>query len=147
MSDLPKIKEYSNGEVTIVWEAKKCIHAAKCVKGLPTVFDVKARPWINAEGASTAAIIEQVGKCPSGALTSFMNAEGKPKADVSEPATSNVEVEVLPNGPLVVFGTIAMKGPDGSVVQEKTRHSFCRCGASSNKPYCDGSHRRIDFQG
>ena len=52
-----------------------CIHSAKCFKGLPEVFDPKKRPWINAEGATTERIIEQVKICPSGALSFFMNAE------------------------------------------------------------------------
>jgi len=64
--------EYSNGEVTITWEPHKCIHAAKCVKGLPGVFDIKKKPWINAEGASTLEIVNQVKACPSGALGYYM---------------------------------------------------------------------------
>jgi uncharacterized Fe-S cluster protein YjdI len=67
--------KYSNGEVTIVWKPAICIHSAKCFKGLPEVFDPKKRPWINAEGATTERIIEQVKICPSGALSFFMNAE------------------------------------------------------------------------
>jgi uncharacterized Fe-S cluster protein YjdI len=67
--------KYSNGEVTIVWKPAICIHSAKCFKGLPDVFDPKKRPWIDAEGATTERIIEQVKICPSGALTFFMNAE------------------------------------------------------------------------
>lgn len=63
------IREYSNGEVTILWDQKKCQHSANCVRGLPTVFNSKAKPWINAHGASSKEIIDQVGKCPSGALS------------------------------------------------------------------------------
>lgn len=64
---------YTNGEVTVVWQPKLCQHSANCVRGLPTVFDYKKRPWVNAEGADTEAIIDQVKKCPSGALSFFMN--------------------------------------------------------------------------
>ena len=67
------IKEYSNGEVTITWEAGKCIHSGKCVKGLPEVFNIKASPWINSQGASTDEIVNQVKKCPSGALGYYFN--------------------------------------------------------------------------
>jgi len=66
-------KHYTNGEVTIVWQAHLCKHATKCWKGLPEVFDYQRRPWIRAEGADTAAIIKQVEQCPSGALSYFMN--------------------------------------------------------------------------
>lgn len=69
------VKEYSNGEVTIVWKSTLCKHSANCVRGLPEVFDVKASPWINAQGASTTQIIAQVNKCPSGALSFYMNEE------------------------------------------------------------------------
>lgn len=66
-------KEYTNGEVTIVWQADKCIHSANCVNGLPEVFDIKKRPWINPEGATSEQIIAQVQKCPSGALSFYRN--------------------------------------------------------------------------
>lgn len=63
------IREYSNGEVTVIWEASKCTHSTNCWKGLPRVFNPRSRPWVNIEGAGTEAIIAQVSKCPSGALT------------------------------------------------------------------------------
>ncbi len=66
-------RKYSNGEVTIIWKPDVCIHSAICFKGLPEVFDPRVRPWINAQGASSLQIIEQVKKCPSGALTFVMN--------------------------------------------------------------------------
>lgn len=68
-------KEYTNGEVTVVWKQDLCIHSANCVKGLPNVFDPKARPWINIKGATTDEIVAQVKKCPSGALTTYLNSE------------------------------------------------------------------------
>ncbi len=68
-----KIKTYTNGEVTVVWEASKCTHSTNCWKGLPGVFNPKARPWIDTQGADTAAITTQVKKCPSGALTYNIN--------------------------------------------------------------------------
>ncbi len=66
-------KHYSNGEVTVVWKPMLCQHSAKCFTGLPEVFDPRVRPWITPEGATTAEIILQVKKCPSGALSFFMN--------------------------------------------------------------------------
>ena len=61
--------EYSNGEITILWKPKLCTHAAVCVKTLSNVYDPKKRPWIKAENASTQEILDQVSKCPSGALS------------------------------------------------------------------------------
>lgn len=70
---MSKIKEYSNGEVAIVWEAEKCIHSAICAKGLPQVFQPREKPWIKIEAAETEALITQVKACPSGALRFYMN--------------------------------------------------------------------------
>ncbi len=63
------VKEYENGEITVVWNPKLCTHSARCVRGLPEVFDLKARPWVNLLGSTSAAIIAQVEQCPSGALS------------------------------------------------------------------------------
>ena len=68
-------KEYSNGEVTIVWKNSLCKHAAECVKNNPDVFKPKERPWIVPENSTTEAIISTVKKCPSGALTYYINKE------------------------------------------------------------------------
>ncbi|MFN0274738.1 MAG: (4Fe-4S)-binding protein [Chitinophagales bacterium] len=66
---------YTNGEVTIVWQPKLCQHSANCVRGLPAVFNSREKPWIKPGGATTQQIVEQVQKCPSGALSFFMNEE------------------------------------------------------------------------
>jgi uncharacterized protein len=62
-------KEYSNGEVTIVWKPEKCIHSGICVKTLPKVYHPKEKPWIKPENASSKELIMQVATCPSGALS------------------------------------------------------------------------------
>jgi len=69
-------KHYTNGEVTIVWQPHLCRHSTICWKeatGLPTVFDPREHPWIKPENADTQQLIDQVKKCPSGALSFFMN--------------------------------------------------------------------------
>lgn len=62
-------KEYSNGEITVVWQSGKCIHSGNCVRNLVAVFQPKERPWIKIDAADSEAIIDAVGKCPSGALS------------------------------------------------------------------------------
>jgi len=67
-------KHYFNGEITIVWKPNVCIHSTKCWRGkegLPEVFDPKVKPWINPNGASSERIIQQIDRCPSGALSYF----------------------------------------------------------------------------
>jgi uncharacterized Fe-S cluster protein YjdI len=136
------IKEYSNGELTIVWKPAKCIHAAECVKALPEVYNPNEKPWIKAENGTTEALKAQINKCPSGALSYYMNGE-----ENQETATLETVVEVLENGPLLVFGTLKVKNKNGKEETKNKTTAFCRCGASNNKPYCDGSHVKIDFKG
>jgi uncharacterized Fe-S cluster protein YjdI len=64
-----KVHEYSNGELTIVWQPDKCIHAGVCVKTLPGVYKPGERPWITMENATTAQLKAQIDRCPSGALS------------------------------------------------------------------------------
>ncbi len=66
-------KEYTNGEVTVVWQSEKCIHSGNCVRNNPAVFQPREKPWIKIDASSTDKIIETVQKCPSGALTYFLN--------------------------------------------------------------------------
>lgn len=137
-------KKYTNGEVTIVWKPDTCIHSAICFKGLGEVFDPQKRPWITPEGASTERIIEQVKKCPSGALSYYLNADA---GDRPVKVESETIVETSPNGPLLVYGNVTVKDAQGVLTKKNNVTAFCRCGASQNKPYCDGSHRKAGFQG
>lgn len=66
-------KTYTNGEITIVWKPNVCIHSAICFKGLTGVFDPRRKPWIDMSAADTERIIDQIGKCPSGALSYYRN--------------------------------------------------------------------------
>lgn len=126
-------KEYTNGELTIVWKPKLCIHAKECVNALPQVYDPVGKPWIKAENATTEELKAQIKKCPSGALSYYMNDESD-------------QEEELPNGPLLVYGTLSVKDKDGNTEKKNKTTAFCRCGASNNKPYCDGSHIEANFK-
>ncbi len=141
---MPTTKEYTNGEVTIVWKADLCIHSKNCVNGLPEVFDIDKRPWINAQGATSEAILAQVAKCPSGALTAYRNADKKAE---EESVVAPLSCQVVPNGPLLVSGALQIELSDGETVDRTKRTAFCRCGASKNKPFCDGSHSEAGFIG
>ncbi len=63
------MQEYSNDKLTVRYDEKICIHAGKCVQGLPQVFDVNKNPWINVNGADMDAIKRTIAQCPSGALS------------------------------------------------------------------------------
>lgn len=141
---MSKEHTYSNGEVTIVWKSELCIHSKNCWKGLEEVFRPGERPWIKPDGASTERIVDQVSKCPSGALSIRRNAE---EHRATEPAPNSLTVQVSPNGPLLVKDRCVITHADGRTEIREQATALCRCGASANKPYCDGSHRKIDFQG
>lgn len=135
------IKKYKKDALTILWEPKKCIHAAVCVKELPEVYDPKGKPWIKPENASIAKLKSQIDMCPSGALSYEENESTIKKTNMS------TEVELMKNGPLLVKGNIELKSHDGSIVTKEKMTAFCRCGASNNKPYCDGQHKQAGFEG
>ena len=134
-----KVKHYEKEDLTVVWKPSKCIHAEECVKALPQVYNPNERPWIKVENATSEELRAQIKLCPSGAL-SFME---KNKEDKTE--SVQVQANVLPDGPIVLEGKINLKFNNESKIQEKV--ALCRCGASSNKPFCDGTHSKIDFKG
>lgn len=144
--------KYTNGEVTVVWKPNVCIHSTLCWKGLVSVFNPKERPWIKMDGASTETIIEQVRKCPSGALSYFMNTDGEPVTKENEnnvvaESAQILKVEVSPDGPYIIKTKCLIVHGNGSEEIKTGTVALCRCGASQNKPYCDSSHKRINFEG
>jgi uncharacterized Fe-S cluster protein YjdI len=136
------IKKYTNGEVTVVWKPEVCIHSRLCWTQLGEVFDPRKRPWVNMEGADTARIIDQVSKCPSGALSYYLHDEANPATEIN----ADTKVEVSPNGPLLVYGNLTVKLKDGTEENRSRVTAFCRCGKSINKPFCDGSHISAGFE-
>lgn len=123
------------------WEPAFCIHVAECLRGLPAVFDSQRRPWIVVDNGSPDEIGGVIEHCPTGALH-FRRRDGGPQEPVPEETT----VQERPNGPLFVRGKIRIFGQDRKLLREDTRVALCRCGASQNKPFCDGSHRRVGFR-
>jgi len=83
-------KKYTNGEITIEWQPSVCIHSKICWKGsagLIDVFNPAEKPWIKPDGASSQRIIEQINKCPSGALSYYINNESE-QNNISESQNS-----------------------------------------------------------
>ncbi len=97
-------KKYSNEEITVVWKPKVCIHSAVCFRGLPGVFNPKIKPWVTIEGGSSEEIMAQIDKCPSGALSYYRN-----ESEGLQEETVKTQMEILPNGPILVYGTIEVK--------------------------------------
>lgn len=139
------VKEYTNGEITIVWKPRTCIHSTLCVQKLPDVYNPKERPWIKPEKATTEELIAQLDTCPSGALSYYYN-DGRIEKN-KETTTMETKVEIKENGPLLVYGALEVYDKDGNCETKKRATAFCRCGVSANKPYCDGSHVDANFLG
>jgi uncharacterized Fe-S cluster protein YjdI len=131
---------YANDAIEVHWEPKLCIHVKNCVNGLGRVFDPERRPWVDVDAADADAIATTILTCPTGALH-FRRIDGGSQEE-PEPETT---VEPRPNGPLFVRGRVHIVDDDGRLIREDTRVALCRCGGSANKPFCDGTHRRIGF--
>lgn len=206
------MKPIETDDLTIHFDGKTCIHARRCVLGLPGVFKRDARPWIEPGGTPADEIVAVIEACPSGALSYERKAgpaEAAPKSNTARvwengplelrgdiriegqaprhralicrcgrtanpPFCDNshhdgfqatglppfkadkdtdlhasdgpVEISARENGSVMVVGNLEVVGADGSRVARTGKSWLCRCGASGNKPFCDGSHGKIGFQ-
>ena len=129
-------EEVRGTRVVIRFEGKKCIHSRHCVLGQPDVFvpNVEGQ-WIHPDQASPQAVALVAMNCPSGAIT-YERLDG---GENEVPPVVNV-VRVRENGPLAFHAPISIAGHEAGL-----RVTLCRCGASKNKPYCDGSHAGAGF--
>jgi CDGSH-type Zn-finger protein len=137
-----KRKNYVGKEITIHDNRKICSHAAECVNNLPSVFKFNTRPWINPDAADKQQIINTIKKCPSGALGySIDDIEYKEQERMSL-------VTVSKDGPYTITGVIDLIGDNIQFAEgfSKEHYTLCRCGASNNKPFCDGMHITINFK-
>jgi len=131
---------YRGRKITIYDDRAICAHSARCSDNLAAVFKYGSEPWIDPDGASVDAIIDAVRQCPSGALSYALEGVEAPALQ-REPA-----ITVTKDGPYAVVGTIALTGQDAGAVPAAECYTLCRCGASRNKPFCDGSHWDAGFK-
>jgi CDGSH-type Zn-finger protein/uncharacterized Fe-S cluster protein YjdI len=123
--------------LTIKFNGKRCIHSRFCVLWQPQVYKANvAGPWIDPDADSVEASIAVAHNCPSGAIQ-YERHDGGP----AEPAPRVNLLNIRENGPLAVRAQIHLKGTPIGI-----RATLCRCGASKNKPFCDGSHAAAGFQ-
>ena len=141
MSSRPprRLQTYETEAITVTFDPARCIHAAECIRTAPAVFDSRRLRWIKPELGDPALIVTAVHRCPTGAL-SYVLADGMAEAPDS------AEVRASPDGPLYVRGEARVETEDGRVIAEGIRMALCRCGATKNAPFCDGSHRAVDFR-
>lgn len=147
-----RLHRYEAAHAVVTWDAGVCRHAAECVRCLPAVFDPKAKPWIAVENASFDALAAAIARCPSGALRLYRPdgtlavASAAASAAAAAPAPAETVLRMRPNGPNVISGDVVVAGARGAAAPGRATVVLCRCGASGNKPYCDGTHNRIGFR-
>jgi len=135
-----KVRRYEGKDVVVEYDAKRCIHVAECVHGLPAVFEKDRRPWVDADGAEADRVAEAVLRCPTGALH-FERKDGGAEESVPKENVARLEGD----GPIYVRGDIEIVDGAGALRLSDVRVAFCRCGASQNKPFCDGRHSEAGF--
>jgi len=131
-----RVLTYRGKETSVHYDVVRCIHAAECVRGLPQVFDPKRKPWVSPDAATPEDVLRVVSACPTGALS----VSGATTATRNENTT-----RIEPDGPLYAAGDIEIKASDGESLLKDTCVALCRCGASRNKPLCDGAHVKAGF--
>jgi CDGSH-type Zn-finger protein len=94
-----------------------------------------------------ALAIREAAHCPGGRLVVRDKETGQDLEPELPPSIGIVEDPALKcSGPLWVRGGIPIESADGRVYDTRNRVALCRCGASSNKPFCDGSHASVKFK-
>jgi uncharacterized Fe-S cluster protein YjdI len=139
-SERPAVRRYETDEIVVEWEPRLCYHSHNCVRALPQVFDPDARPWVQPEQASADEVEAAVAQCPSGALRSR-------RAGAAAKRKEPLELRASANGPLLVRGGVRVLDAEGNLLYEGEKAALCRCGGSQNKPFCDGTHKTIGFEG
>lgn len=129
MSGESERKTYRAESITVTFEARRCLHAAECVHGLPEVFDTTKRPWIQPDGSTAERLAEVVRRCPSGALR-YELVDG-----VAETPDRPTTITRSATGQLTVRGELSVDTPQGT--RAETRVMLCGCGQSRLQPYCD----------
>jgi CDGSH-type Zn-finger protein/uncharacterized Fe-S cluster protein YjdI len=130
------IETVSSQQISIEFEARRCIHSRFCVLWQPQVYQANVQgPWIHPAADTVEAIVAVAHNCPSGAIR-YRRLDGGP--DERSPAVNLIYIRE--NGPLAVRAEIVINGN-----RIGYRATLCRCGASQNKPFCDGSHSNAGF--
>ena len=144
------VKEYRGKDIIVYWYPKDCSHSGKCWGGLPEVFDMDKRPWINISGSNAEDIIRTIDKCPSRALQYSLPEDSSVDPTLAkgpgandrkiDPGAAAGKIRVIRDGPLLVEGPNRIFDAGGNLIGEADRFVLCRCGKTKNPPFCDGSH-------
>ncbi len=123
--------------ITVRDDRSICVHAGFCGNRVTNIWKQVAD---TDDSLVRLAVINEVEKCPSGALTYRFDGEESDN-EVDRP----VQVSVIDDGPIWATGSIPVTTSGGDELEVRARVTLCRCGASANKPLCDGSHKDAGF--
>jgi CDGSH-type Zn-finger protein/uncharacterized Fe-S cluster protein YjdI len=130
------IDEIEGEKLTLLYDGRKCIHSRWCVTWGPNVFLANVKgPWIKPDALDVERLAEIAHVCPSGAIR-YRRKDGRP----DEPVPLVNLITVREDGPYAIRADIRLDGAPAHY-----RATLCRCGASKNKPFCDGSHHDAGF--
>lgn len=133
-------RDYPGLSITIHDNRGLCAHSGVCTERLSSVWRMREKPWIDPDGGGVEAIVATIEACPSGALSYTI--DGQEHRDVDRPPA----IRLFKNGPYVVTGGVELQGVEFGDGASREHFTLCRCGASKNKPFCDGSHYDIGFE-
>lgn len=112
--------------------------------------DAGERVWneVLIEGAEAKqSTLHMVHNCPGGRLLVWDNQDKKPIEIQLDPSIGLIEdPKQACSGPLAVWGGIRVESSSGKSYEVRTRQALCRCGQSSNKPFCDGTHASFKYK-
>jgi len=131
------VEKVKGEKLELSFEARRCIHSRFCVTWAPQVFLANVKgPWIHPDAMPVERLVEVAHACPSGAIR-YRRLDGQP-----EESAPPVNLATLrEGGPYAFRAQLVIDGAPAGF-----RATLCRCGASKNKPYCDGSHHEIGFE-
>lgn len=132
-------RRYEGRALTIHDRRPLCASTGFCTEFAPLAFSKERDPWIDPDAVDERRLRRVVELCPSGALA--WSAE---QARMGRHPAATPGLQVLRDGPFCVSGPVQFEHPRPP--GDPMRFTLCRCGASANKPYCDGSHKAAGFR-
>lgn len=128
---------FAGQQIVVKDDHSLCVHSGFCGNRITNIWNMLKEPDDSLVRGQIMAMVE---KCPSGTLSFALEADGQ----VIEPDLPK-EIALIQDGPLWVSGSIPVERRDGQPLETRNRMTLCRCGASGNKPFCDGTHKDVGF--
>jgi uncharacterized Fe-S cluster protein YjdI/CDGSH-type Zn-finger protein len=130
------VETIAGAKLELIYEGRRCIHSRFCVTQAPQVFLANVQgPWIHPDAMPVERLVEVSHACPSGAIR-YRRRDGQPQEGT--PPVNLAAVREA--GPYAFRAELQIDGEPAGF-----RATLCRCGASKNKPFCDGSHHAVGF--